>query len=139
MRSRSDFAAGSLGCADVCGRAVLRRRHRRSVRGDGQGRGSGEPFDVEVFFSRMGRPFRKDPRFTPLMMRLGLVDFWDKAGWPDLCAREGATRRLPLAALRESHQNHEKRAFYPRPAWLGTVRTHGVEFEIIRGKVDDEQ
>jgi len=50
---------------------------------------SGEPFDVEVFFSRMGRPFRKDPRFAPLMMELGLIDFWDRAGWPDLCAREG--------------------------------------------------
>ncbi len=50
---------------------------------------SGEPFDVEVFFSRMGRPFRKDPRFTPLMTELGLIDFWDRAGWPDLCAREG--------------------------------------------------
>ena len=50
---------------------------------------SGEPFDVEVFFSRMGRPYRKDPRFAPLMMELGLIDFWDRAGWPDLCAREG--------------------------------------------------
>jgi hypothetical protein len=50
---------------------------------------SGEPFDVEVFFSRMGRPFRKDPRFVPLMTELGLIDFWDRAGWPDLCARDG--------------------------------------------------
>jgi hypothetical protein len=23
------------------------------------------------------------------MSKLGLVDFWDSAGWPDVCARNG--------------------------------------------------
>ncbi len=48
---------------------------------------SGEPFDVEVFFSELGRTVRGDARFVPLMRELGLVDFWDSAGWPDACAR----------------------------------------------------
>ena len=47
----------------------------------------GEPFDVEIFFSERGRALRSDPRFIPLMTQLHLVDFWDVAGWPDLCAR----------------------------------------------------
>ena len=49
---------------------------------------SGEPFDVEVLFSRTGRPLREDPRFVGLASDLGLIDFWDKAGWPDMCARD---------------------------------------------------
>ena len=48
---------------------------------------SGEPFDIEVFFSERGRAVRGDARFVPLMSELGLVDFWDSAGWPDVCAR----------------------------------------------------
>jgi TolB-like protein/DNA-binding winged helix-turn-helix (wHTH) protein/Flp pilus assembly protein TadD len=48
---------------------------------------SGEPFDVEVFFGERGRVMRGDARFIPLMTQLGLVDFWDSAGWPDVCAR----------------------------------------------------
>jgi TolB-like protein/DNA-binding winged helix-turn-helix (wHTH) protein/Tfp pilus assembly protein PilF len=48
---------------------------------------SGEPFDVEVFFSEAARPLRRDPRFIPLMTQLQLVDFWDTEHWPDMCAR----------------------------------------------------
>ena len=51
---------------------------------------SGEPFDVEVLFSRTGRPLREDPRFVGLASDLGLIDFWDKAGWPDMCARDSS-------------------------------------------------
>jgi TolB-like protein/DNA-binding winged helix-turn-helix (wHTH) protein len=50
---------------------------------------SGEPFDVELFFSERGRAVRGDARFIPLMAQLGLVDFWDSAGWPDACVRSG--------------------------------------------------
>ncbi len=49
---------------------------------------SGEPFDIEVLFSRTGRPLRQDPRFAGLASELGLMDFWDRAGWPDMCARD---------------------------------------------------
>ncbi len=86
----SDFAAGSLGVPMYVGALFFVGDIDGLYAAMDKVVASGEPFDVELFFSRMGRPFRKDARFTPLMMRLGLVDFWDKAGWPDLCAREGA-------------------------------------------------
>jgi TolB-like protein/DNA-binding winged helix-turn-helix (wHTH) protein/Tfp pilus assembly protein PilF len=50
---------------------------------------SGEPFDVEVFFSERAQALRSDPRFIPLMTELQLVDFWDAEGWPDMCTRAG--------------------------------------------------
>lgn len=46
---------------------------------------SGDPFDVELFFSQEGRPLRDDPRFADLMAQIGLVDFWRTEGWPDVC------------------------------------------------------
>jgi hypothetical protein len=79
---------------------------------------SGEPFDVEVFFSRMGRPFRKDPRHAA-DDRLGLIDFWDRAGWPT-CAP--AKARVSCAVNREVAATS-----YPRPVSLGTVGTVAVE------------
>ena len=48
---------------------------------------SGEPFDVEVLFSETATVLRRDARFIPLMEQLQLVEFWDAAGWPDLCQR----------------------------------------------------
>jgi TolB-like protein/DNA-binding winged helix-turn-helix (wHTH) protein/Tfp pilus assembly protein PilF len=85
-----DFAAGNLGVSMYVGALFFI--------GDADGFyaamrdvvASGEPFDIEVFFSRMGRPLRQDSRFVALMTKLGLVDFWDKAGWPDMCARDGS-------------------------------------------------
>jgi TolB-like protein/DNA-binding winged helix-turn-helix (wHTH) protein/Tfp pilus assembly protein PilF len=50
---------------------------------------SGEPFDIELFFTREGRRIRQDDRFLPLMRELGLVAFWDANRWPDECHREG--------------------------------------------------
>jgi hypothetical protein len=35
------------------------------------------------------RAYRADARFIALMAQLHLVEFWDAAGWPDLCARSG--------------------------------------------------
>ena len=33
------------------------------------------------------KAFRQDPRFMPLVKRLGLVDYWMQSGhWPDFCA-----------------------------------------------------
>ena len=29
--------------------------------------------------------FRSDPRFAELTQSVGLLDFWQKHGWPDLC------------------------------------------------------
>jgi len=50
---------------------------------------SGEPFDVELFFTQQGKAIRQDDRFMPLMKDLGLVDFWDRTHWPDACTRDG--------------------------------------------------
>ncbi|MCI0516794.1 MAG: hypothetical protein L0Y45_03070 [Woeseiaceae bacterium] len=35
--------------------------------------------------------FRKDPRFPELMRAVGLLAFWQKNGWPDLCQPDGDT------------------------------------------------
>lgn len=83
-----DYAAGSLGVSMYVGALFFL--------GDADGFycamrevvASGEPFDIEVLFSSTGRPLRQDPRFVALMTELGLVDFWDEAGWPDMCARD---------------------------------------------------
>jgi len=84
-----DYAAGSLGTPMYVGALFFVGDIDGLYAAMDRVVASGEPFDVEVFFSRMGRPFRKDPRFVPLMTELGLIDFWDRAGWPDLCARDG--------------------------------------------------
>ncbi|MGH6910602.1 MAG: hypothetical protein ACREEG_10480, partial [Phenylobacterium sp.] len=32
---------------------------------------------------------REDPRFIPIVQRLGLLDYWRSSGhWPDFCAKE---------------------------------------------------
>jgi len=46
---------------------------------------SGEPFDVELFFSERARALRADRRFATLLTQLHLVEFWNAAGWPDMC------------------------------------------------------
>ena len=39
------------------------------------------------FFSPPTAAMRRDPRFMPLMAKLGLADFWRTTGeWPDFCA-----------------------------------------------------
>jgi TolB-like protein/tetratricopeptide (TPR) repeat protein len=37
------------------------------------------------------RPLRQDPRFVELIRKNGFIDYWDKAGWPPLCKRDGQT------------------------------------------------
>ena len=40
------------------------------------------------FFRSYMAPFRADPRFMPLMKKLGLVDYWKESDeWPDFCNR----------------------------------------------------
>lgn len=49
-----------------------------------------------LFYSEM-KAFRADPRFMPLVARLGLVDYWRSSGhWPDFCV--GPSRELDCAA-----------------------------------------
>jgi adenylate cyclase len=43
-----------------------------------------------AFFAPSTASMRRDPRFMPLMARLGLVDYWRATGkWPDFCAEPG--------------------------------------------------
>lgn len=41
---------------------------------------------IGVVFRAPMRPFRNDPRFMPLMARLGLIRYWQETNtWPDFC------------------------------------------------------
>jgi hypothetical protein len=43
-----------------------------------------------IFFYPPGASMRRDPRFMPLMARLGLIDYWRSTGkWPDFCSQPG--------------------------------------------------
>jgi hypothetical protein len=47
---------------------------------------SGDRVDAPHFFWPEMRGFIRDPRFWPLALRVGLVDYWlDTDQWPDLC------------------------------------------------------
>ncbi|HSD75563.1 MAG TPA: winged helix-turn-helix domain-containing tetratricopeptide repeat protein [Steroidobacteraceae bacterium] len=46
-------------------------------------------FDVEFLFARETAPLRRHPRFGELITRIGLDRYWDRYGWPDVCARKG--------------------------------------------------
>jgi tetratricopeptide (TPR) repeat protein len=50
-----------------------------------------EPLDfMFIQFAPVGAAARRDPRFMPLMAKLGLVDYWRTSGhWPDFCAEPG--------------------------------------------------
>jgi len=41
---------------------------------------------MDLLFRSYMAPFRADPRFMPLMARLGVVDVWRSTNhWPDFC------------------------------------------------------
>jgi TolB-like protein len=46
-------------------------------------------FEVEFLFARESAPLRRHPGFGELITRIGLDRYWDRYGWPDLCARKG--------------------------------------------------
>lgn len=51
---------------------------------------SGGPLYTSVLFEPAAAPMRRDPRFFPLVRRLGISDFWRKTGeWPDFCKVPG--------------------------------------------------
>jgi TolB-like protein/Tfp pilus assembly protein PilF len=85
-----DYTNGKLGVSMYVGALFFIGDVDGFYRGMNDVVASGEPFDVEVLFSRTGRPLREDPRFVGLASDLGLIDFWDKAGWPDMCARDSS-------------------------------------------------
>jgi TolB-like protein/DNA-binding winged helix-turn-helix (wHTH) protein/tetratricopeptide (TPR) repeat protein len=44
-------------------------------------------FDVEFMFAREGTVLRRHARFGELIASLGLDQYWDRYGWPPMCAR----------------------------------------------------
>jgi TolB-like protein len=43
-----------------------------------------------ILFRSPADGMRRDPRFMPMAAKVGLVDYWEKAGkWPDFCAEPG--------------------------------------------------
>jgi hypothetical protein len=36
-----------------------------------------------------GKELRAHPRFRPFVEKIGLVEYWKKAGWPDICRPAG--------------------------------------------------
>ncbi|HUG99649.1 MAG TPA: winged helix-turn-helix domain-containing protein [Gammaproteobacteria bacterium] len=47
------------------------------------------PFDVEFLFARENRALRSHPRFGVLLEKIGVDRYWDQAGWPSWCRRDG--------------------------------------------------
>jgi len=43
--------------------------------------------NVEPIWSPIYTPFRQHPRFGEYLELLNLPDYWDQAGWPDICQR----------------------------------------------------
>ena len=50
---------------------------------------AGRPFDVEFLFARENGVLRGHPRFGGLLAKIGVDRYWDQAGWPTWCHREG--------------------------------------------------
>lgn len=44
-------------------------------------------FDIEFLFAREASVLRSHPRFGELVTELGLEHYWDRYGWPPMCAR----------------------------------------------------
>jgi TolB-like protein/DNA-binding winged helix-turn-helix (wHTH) protein len=48
-------------------------------------------FNTEFLFSRESAGLRANPRFSELVQNMGLRQYWDEFGWPDMCQPAGAT------------------------------------------------
>jgi TolB-like protein/DNA-binding winged helix-turn-helix (wHTH) protein len=84
---RHDFRNGTLGVSMYFGALFMIGDADAMYEAMPEIIASGEPFDVEVFFSPKSASLRSDPRFVPLMQQLRLVDFWNNSGMPDMCTR----------------------------------------------------
>jgi len=46
--------------------------------------------DLELLFSVDAAAVRRDPAFGEFMRKIGIVDYWDRFGWPGACHREAS-------------------------------------------------
>jgi hypothetical protein len=44
--------------------------------------------NIEHIWSPIYAPFRQHPRFAEYLELLNLPEYWDQAGWPDICQRD---------------------------------------------------
>lgn len=61
------------------------------------------------------RAIREDPRFEDLVGKLGIIPYWDRYGWPDVCERTGEEfecHPIPPAWEARELQNNALRARY---------------------------
>ncbi len=57
-----------------------------------------------ILFRSPAAGMRRDPRFMPLAAKVGLVDYWEKAGkWPDFCAEPDLPYDCREAAKAAAH------------------------------------
>jgi DNA-binding winged helix-turn-helix (wHTH) protein/tetratricopeptide (TPR) repeat protein/TolB-like protein len=91
-------ASGARGLPPECYGMVLFRRIRYLARqGDLDGAFAAlessppeERGSIRVLFDRTLPALRRDPRFVPLVRKIGLVDYWSRSGnWPDFCREPG--------------------------------------------------
>jgi TolB-like protein/DNA-binding winged helix-turn-helix (wHTH) protein len=82
-------AAGGIEPRFLFGAWVYLGEHERAVAHAEQMLETGQPFDVEFLFARENRALRSHPRFGVLLTRVGVDRYWDQAGWPSWCHREG--------------------------------------------------
>jgi TolB-like protein/Tfp pilus assembly protein PilF len=45
--------------------------------------------DWALLWMPIAEPIRRHSSFADLLQRFGLVEYWDRYGWPDLCSRDG--------------------------------------------------
>jgi TolB-like protein/DNA-binding winged helix-turn-helix (wHTH) protein len=50
---------------------------------------SGDFRTLRFLWLRDGQKMRAHPRFRPFVEKIGLVDYWRKSGWPDICRPVG--------------------------------------------------
>jgi TolB-like protein/DNA-binding winged helix-turn-helix (wHTH) protein len=96
-------AAGGIEPRFLFGAWVYLGEYERAMAHAEQMLDSRAPFDVEFLFARENRVLRSHPRFGVLLTKVGVDRYWDEAGWPSWCRRDGDGIRCdpgapPLAA-----------------------------------------
>jgi hypothetical protein len=82
-------AGGGIEPRFLFGAWVYLGEHERAMAHAEQVLDAGGPFDVEFLFARENAVLRGHPRFGGLLVKTGVDRYWDRAGWPAWCHREG--------------------------------------------------